>query len=422
MCGIIGMVAKKPSGFTYQEVDAFKDALLIDSLRGEDSTGVFSVMQNKQVSAIKVASHPLHLFACNDWTSLQSKIVQRGRIIVGHNRSATKGLVKTENAHPFHEGKIILVHNGTLRGSHKELADVEVDSHAICHALNEKSPEEVIKELNGAYALVWYNTETERLYIIRNNERPLSFVETPTLVGFSSEAWMLSCSIQRKGEKPIKVTDVDIDTLYEMDLKGTILSKTPLEQKFNVVYGGFEAKKTAPSPYMAGEMTNIIVTRVSSGVGESLYFEGQTFHPTKPVWDVNGKLPETTDYADTHLWINNPMVIGVIGSVHSSNCGPSLRMVEVAIEAPVDLYHGRLPQRFWHELIREVPCSICGSKIEDSMSSVTSYNRRNKKLVCHDCVKDSLPNGEKKDAFIKACDLAIQNGITVSDALSDIPY
>jgi len=149
MCGIVGMIAKKQAGFSYSEVAAFKDALLIDSLRGEDSTGVFSVMRNKTVNAIKVATHPLHLYQCTDWTSLESKIVQHGRFVVGHNRSATKGAIKTENAHPFHEGKIILVHNGTLRGDHKELADVEVDSHAICHALNEKPPEEVIKELKA---------------------------------------------------------------------------------------------------------------------------------------------------------------------------------------------------------------------------------------------------------------------------------
>jgi hypothetical protein len=426
MCGIIGMVAKKQSGFTYQTMQAFKDGLLIDSLRGEDSTGVFSVMRNKQVSAIKVASHPLHLYACDDWKSLEGKVVQSGRVIVGHNRSATKGTVKTENAHPFHEGKIILVHNGTLRGDHKALADVEVDSHAICHALNEKSPEEVIKDLKGAYALVWYNTETERLYIIRNFERPLHFVETPDIVGFASEPWMLSCALSRKGEKEIKVTPVEVDTLYELELNGDIVNVSPLEQKVEeppkIMYGSFSGKKEIPSPYTAGETINIIINKVTSGPNNSLLFEGQTYHPTKPVWDLNGELPKNIDYAEICHWMEKPNVKAIVSTIHSSVCGPSLRVTAVRFDEEVDTYHGKLPKLFWRQLSIEGTCSICDAEISEHLSSVTSYNKKNKKLVCHSCIENSLPIGEKKDAFIKARDLALQNGVPIGDLLSDIPY
>jgi len=424
MCGIVGMIAKKQAGFSYSEVAAFKDALLIDSLRGEDSTGVFSVMRNKTVNAIKVATHPLHLYQCTDWTSLESKIVQHGRFVVGHNRSATKGAIKTENAHPFHEGKIILVHNGTLRGDHKELADVEVDSHAICHALNEKPPEEVIKELKGAYALVWYNVETERLYLIRNAERPLFFVESTDVIGFASEAWMLSCALSRKGEKDLKITPLEVDTLVEFDLSGSKVKEQLIAQVVESVpyFKGDFSKKDVPSPYMVGEPINIIIKKVNSDGNGKLYFQGETYHPTKPKWDVTGDLPLTVDFGEVSNWMEQENIKGIVSSLHSSVCGPSMKVVSVRFDEVVNTWQGVLPKLYWSTLSKEGSCSVCGGDIDSSLSSITSYNKKNKKLVCHTCIENSLPEGNKKDEFIKAGDLALQNGVSVSDLLNDCTY
>jgi hypothetical protein len=56
--------------------------------------------------------------------------------------------------------------------------DLEVDSAQIAHNLAEHKPEEakqVIEELDGAYALVWFDERDRSINMCRNEERPLSF-------------------------------------------------------------------------------------------------------------------------------------------------------------------------------------------------------------------------------------------------------
>ena len=180
MCGLVGLISRRTGGFWSKDLDTMEQMLLIDSLRGKDSTGAFTVYKNKQSEIIKVASHPMHLFACGAWGEFRNRAVQRGKIIIGHNRAATRGAVRTENAHPFVEDNIILVHNGTLY-DHTNLtkAKVEVDSNAIAHALSGGAdPKEVLPTIRGAFALIWYDTDKEKLYAIRNEQRPLCLLET----------------------------------------------------------------------------------------------------------------------------------------------------------------------------------------------------------------------------------------------------
>ena len=44
-------------------------------------------------------------------------------------------MINDQNAHPFVENNIILVHNGVVY-NHKKHEDTEVDSHAIVHMIN----------------------------------------------------------------------------------------------------------------------------------------------------------------------------------------------------------------------------------------------------------------------------------------------
>ena len=141
-------------------------------------------------------------------------------IVVGHNRSATKGAVSSTNAHPFSEGKIVLVHNGTLHNQKDFNKDVEVDSHAITHALNERPAKEVLKEIDGAFAFVWYDREQGKLFIARNSERPLSFIETASQVVFASEGSMLDWLMNRKYVKAPAAETFPVGELISYDLNG----------------------------------------------------------------------------------------------------------------------------------------------------------------------------------------------------------
>lgn len=225
MCGIVGLIARRKSGFFMQDLDLLQDMLVIDSLRGKDSVGVFSTYRNNEVEALKLGSNVYNLFRCREWKEFRDRINQRGKIVIGHNRAATRGAVTTENAHPFSENNIMLVHNGTLF-NHDNLSATrnnrkfDVDSHAIAHALSESSVEEVIPKLHGAYALVWYDTEKRKLCAIRNHERPLYLITTEELFVLSSEAGIAGLPMMRQNRKIDSIDPIPPNTLLEFSLNG----------------------------------------------------------------------------------------------------------------------------------------------------------------------------------------------------------
>lgn len=226
MCGIIGIISRTGNGFYAAEADLLEGLLVLDTLRGMDSTGVMVVMGNRQVAVTKIASHPLHLFRTADWPKLRSMTIQRGRIAIGHNRAATRGSVTSDNAHPFVEEHICLVHNGTLRGDHKkDLADREVDSAAIAAAFAARGAEAVIPEINGAFALAWWDSSTERLHLIRNEERPLCIIKTEKHYVVCSEAWMGLQLLERANTKVEDKIFLTPGMLYSFDIRGNMQTK-----------------------------------------------------------------------------------------------------------------------------------------------------------------------------------------------------
>lgn len=201
MCGLVSIISRRTNGFFSQDMDLFEQMLILDQLRGKDAAGAFSVMRNGDQSIIKHATrHVSLMFETKEWKSLRTKVTSTGRLIVGHNRAATRGAHTSDNAHPFQEGKIILAHNGTIFNQ-KELSpdkDVQVDSNSIAIALDNNSIDDVIPKIDGAFALIWYNNEEENLYATRNDERPLSLVTTDAFYFLMSEPWMMACLWNRQ--------------------------------------------------------------------------------------------------------------------------------------------------------------------------------------------------------------------------------
>lgn len=203
MCGIVSMISKTPHGFTWKEKGIFEQMLFVNTLRGIDSTGVFGVNKYGNLKMIKAAKPAVDFVRTKTVKDFLAKITTDFRIVVGHNRATTKGATSDENAHPFIEDHTCLVHNGTLH-THRHLKNVDVDSHAICHAINEKDYKEVIPELNGAYALIWYDAKEKKLHISRNTERPLWIVQTDTTDFIASEPAMLIWILNRNGITNVK--------------------------------------------------------------------------------------------------------------------------------------------------------------------------------------------------------------------------
>lgn len=193
MCGIVAVVSKYQAGLTKQECDIFDSLLFIDQLRGADSTGVFMVEKDGDVSLAKEACNSTEFRTKPEYKTMLGDAFRKGLALVGHNRAATKGVISDENAHPFVvDDNITLVHNGTLF-NHKELADTEVDSNAIAHVIYEEGDdvEKAMQRINGAYALVWSNFKEGTLNFLRNTQRPLHWMETSSAWIWASEENML---------------------------------------------------------------------------------------------------------------------------------------------------------------------------------------------------------------------------------------
>lgn len=203
MCGIVGSICKVNHGFDREDLTWFQQALLVDTLRGLDSTGLFMVDNDQEVKWAKVASHPLRLMQQKRTEEIFNQAVWKGRAVVGHNRKATVGNITNENAHPFVEGHIILVHNGSVHNATEVAKDkgveVEVDSHVIAHLLaTEEDVPAAIAKLRGAFAVVWYNQQNHTLNMVRNDDRPLAFAESARAIYFASEPEMLDWTLSRR--------------------------------------------------------------------------------------------------------------------------------------------------------------------------------------------------------------------------------
>lgn len=200
MCGLVSVISKNQNGFDNKSRDIFHELLYIDTLRGDDATGTFLVDGDGNLDLAKEANEASYFQRSPEYLNLMAKAFREGTALVGHNRKATRGVISDENAHPFVvDDRYVLVHNGTLFGDHKKIADVEVDSHAITHLIHQKEgdAEAALRELTGAYALIWYDVQKRELNFVRNDQRPLYFIETPTSWVWASEVGMLGWIIGR---------------------------------------------------------------------------------------------------------------------------------------------------------------------------------------------------------------------------------
>lgn len=223
MCGLVAIVNKSKYGFSHNDVAAFELMLFMDTLRGEDSTGVYLVDNVGNVKIAKAAIDGPNFLNTQEWRDIRAAAISRGWVLVGHNRKATRGSVTDENAHPFWvEDKIVLVHNGSMYGGHKHLADTEVDSHAIAHTIaTEETVEAALQKINAAYALMWYNVQEKSFNIIRNTQRPLHFNQSNSVWFFTSEESILDFCLKRADVKHLdkEHSSLITDSLQRWTLK-----------------------------------------------------------------------------------------------------------------------------------------------------------------------------------------------------------
>jgi glucosamine 6-phosphate synthetase-like amidotransferase/phosphosugar isomerase protein len=241
MCGIVGMVLKHNTGLTKQTEDVFDQLLYVNTLRGEDSTGIIAVEKDTTFHIAKDASAAHWFTPMYKETKVSKDMWNKGKAVIGHNRKKTVGKIEDASAHPFVvNDEFAMVHNGTLY-NHNALAKTDVDSEALSIVLAEAFKEEDYKEaveetlgkVSGAYAVAMYDQRHNKVRLLRNKERPLCLVETTSAWYFASEAGMLYWILGRNGalSKDSKVELIPEHTLIEFDLDKSTESREELVPK-----------------------------------------------------------------------------------------------------------------------------------------------------------------------------------------------
>lgn len=227
MCGLVGIAGN----ITQKERKAMEDLLIMDQLRGFHSVGVVGVDAKGSTEVIKRAVPVLDFLDMKSWGSFLNN---HDKVLIGHNRWATKGKVNTANAHPFQRGTIIGAHNGTLSNQSllPDSKDFEVDSENIFHAIDQWGIDKTHKNLDGAYAMSWWDTATSRLNFVRNSRRTLfyAFNTAGTTLYWASEEYMLMAALSRNKIDFGKVIAFEEHVLYTFDVdKGgnTLSSSLP---------------------------------------------------------------------------------------------------------------------------------------------------------------------------------------------------
>lgn len=217
MCGIVGYITAQNDIYENARRGFFKYALMLDTLRGPDSTGVITVSNKFTVKRYKTISSGFRMATSEAFEAN----VPNGWAAIGHNRSATIGAVSVDNAHPFKFGRVSLVHNGTLSNRGKNLPEYDknlsVDSMQLALSLSAVPPKEAVEVLDrvdGDMCLVWTDERDRSINMCRNRGRPM-------VLGFNFErsfmCFMSDGDHLQVLTKSFTNTSAHIPTLYSLD-------------------------------------------------------------------------------------------------------------------------------------------------------------------------------------------------------------
>lgn len=209
----------------FQEKQAFSTLLLLDRVRGRHSTGVAVIKKDNESTLMKVVGGSENLISNREWFNDEGEIKEYSiKVLIGHNRYATMGAKTAQNAHPFEHGDIIGAHNGTLQYVYElpSYKKFDVDSEAIFYNFDKIGVRETVSHMNGAWALTWYDKESDTMNFLRNKERPLYYVysKDESTMFWASQEWMLDVALSSAHIKYGEINLFDENIHHTLDMKG----------------------------------------------------------------------------------------------------------------------------------------------------------------------------------------------------------
>lgn len=282
MCGIIAFSGKSKSKFNLDKLQLL--ILMNQYERGKDSFGYWTKdgLEKTGDSAAKY---------------LEKYTIYEHNTFIGHVRASTVGTISKRNAHPFQSGDIVAVHNGTLI-NHRNLffeykvnfSDWHVDSEIFAVALNKDKNPEIFSKAQGAMAVVFTDVKSpEKIYVYRNDERPLyyGFINEDMYISSLSEALSIICCEN--------IEQFETEKLYTIKYGEIISTKTIMN--FGEYYN-----KNLNSQYSSNSST--IATKESSSENNNKFYKLNnkaliTNHEVRNMME-NGKY-----YFVTEVWMSN---------------------------------------------------------------------------------------------------------------------
>ena len=296
MCGIVVAAGQ----LAYKQEKSFQTLLILDAIRGIDSTGIASI--GRQALPPVVIKQPGNPYDLLETTGAEKIFRRANNVLIGHNRFATQGNVNKKNAHPFEFDNLVGVHNGTLTNKYQlpNGIDYAVDSQALYACMSEKGVRATLDIIQGAWSLVWFDYDKKTLNFLRNQERPMfmAYDKKSNALYAASEKWMLHIATSRHDveiDDPFP-TAVDMHYEFKVDPDGRIHDPictemkakepvryhapawtAPVQQRNNVVALPDASKNggVAPSSPVSsiGDLTypgtkNVVLRCVSQGVDE----------------------------------------------------------------------------------------------------------------------------------------------------------